>query len=837
MINLFAFKKGGEDFKQLGSSDDSVNTYALFSLLTQRKTEDVFRDVFNVKFSPLENYHFTIFNCSSHELNSFYGQQCVLMDFDIANKNGFLIENSGDITDGLELNANKLMEAITSTGIRPEQITLVSTGLGFHLYFFLAGQEVLLEEDFKLKKSIINSLGFAIETAVNTIYCQDLKVNKYKSLKFRYDKQSFTYRKLSRVPNTVYNETVQGASVLSNNRLHTLSTQPISMEELAQLTQVETAPSYKEPKVVDSFFVEKDNTVFTPDANAVEKGCNFLKWTLANQNKVSEPEWYAMLGLVGRLGDEHQARSKAHNYSREHGNYTVEETDRKLQVALDSAGPRTCVGVQDVWSLSDDPNIGCKGCPYYKKIKTPLYIQGDGRFATQSTGFWNVKEDKHGHLKITTPNYQDLLGYFNHTHPFIVDEASTEIYVYDYSQKHWVRKEREYPKVFSEINMRPQPKESHRKEFKAKVCVTNTIKFDAYRETNFEYINLNNGIYSFRENILYPHNHKFFLLNKLDFDFDQEAQCPNFDTFMEGITQGDNELKTVLIEYMAYALMVSNCNLHKALILYGHTGLNGKSTFVNLLNSLAGVGNYTSIQLKNLGDEKRIIRLKDSLYNVCEEARGKDFRKSLDVVKVLISGGVVEGRRLYCGSSEFKNRSKLILTCNDLPQTEDTSGGFMRRFIIVPFENTFDLNPEFESNLQSEKSGIFNVLIKARKTLLDRGYFIIPQKSIQQSKDYHTRNDHFEAWLEYSVNFIGGERRVACPYARVPYVSSEDMWSNYKDYCEYAKIPVYKILTQWTFKRKLARANKLISRKERRDIGNVYVNIKLKDINNNKYGI
>lgn len=104
---------------------------------------------------------------------------------------------------------------------------------------------------------------------------------------------------------------------------------------------------------------------YTYDTEAIEAGCEFLKASKANPGSMSEPEWYAMLGIVGHLEDGHK---KAHEYSEGHPDYQADVTDAKLEQALASSPPRTCESVDQLWGK-------CKTCPFYGKVGSPISIE------------------------------------------------------------------------------------------------------------------------------------------------------------------------------------------------------------------------------------------------------------------------------------------------------------------------------------------------------------------------------------------------------------------------------------------------------------------------------
>lgn len=105
----------------------------------------------------------------------------------------------------------------------------------------------------------------------------------------------------------------------------------------------------------------------------VVKRCNWVKTYVENQDKASEPEWYAMLGLVPYLthinknGEVIEREKLAHVLSKNHPGYNEEKTYNKyIQASTAQTGPTTCAKLAEIHPER------CKGCPYLGLVKTPL---------------------------------------------------------------------------------------------------------------------------------------------------------------------------------------------------------------------------------------------------------------------------------------------------------------------------------------------------------------------------------------------------------------------------------------------------------------------------------
>lgn len=103
-------------------------------------------------------------------------------------------------------------------------------------------------------------------------------------------------------------------------------------------------------------------------------GCNQIKNILVNAKTLSEPLWFAGLGVAQFCAD---AETAIHMMSEDHDEYTPEATDRKVnQRSVKPTGPITCTYFA---SLAPEH---CEGCPHRGKITTPKQLGKNLRTGT-----------------------------------------------------------------------------------------------------------------------------------------------------------------------------------------------------------------------------------------------------------------------------------------------------------------------------------------------------------------------------------------------------------------------------------------------------------------------
>ena len=467
-----------------------------------------------------------------------------------------------------------------------------------------------------------------------------------------------------------------------------------------------------------------------PDPKGVQEGCDFLKYCYINQATISEPQWYAMLSIVGRLPN---GERLAHEYSKGHEHYSPEDTSFKVGQAIESSGPRKCESIESLWD-------GCKECPNYKSCTSPIMLKSEEFISTKDTGFYDLQINPKSGAERRTPNYDDLVKHFVEQKQYTTLELASIVHTHD--GKKWEDISRNKIHNFAEVNFDPSPSNSMCLEFEAKLKRTNIHPQEWYTCEGF--INFQNGVLEVATNTLLEHSIKYGFKYVLPFDYEPKADCPKFKQFLKEVCLGRGDIMSILVEFMGYCLAGVDPQLgQKALILYGD-GANGKSVFIEVLRALAGQDNYSTLSMGNeINKLENRYQLQGKLFNVSEETPSNAMVES-SVFKSLVSGGEVQARKLYCDAFSMRNYAKIIMACNDLPRSADMSHGMLRRLLIVPFDAVFDKSNRdihIVSKLKDELSGIFNLAMEGFIRFDKQGGFTESATVEKEVSDYVSEND------------------------------------------------------------------------------------------------
>lgn len=606
--------------------------------------------------------------------------------------------------------------------------------------------------------------------------------NKFDDVKF-FDRCRHQYKAMcGKLNQALYMHGLEGTvdvSVFSGARLlrlpNTFNRKPDKPERMAKLINAtielidfDMGEKSGLPKVVEGQHIHPNAFAKFPDPDpiGVQENCEFLKWAYNNQADVTEPQWYAMLSIVGRLPD---GQKLVHDYSRQHPQYDADDTNYKYQQALDASGPRKCENISTLWD-------GCSSCPHWGRCASPITLKSDAYIGTRDTGFYDIIINPKTGAEKRTPNYDDLVKYFTEENDYCTMDIASVVHIYN--GKKWTDISRNVIHNFAETSFDPSPSNNMCSEFEAKLKRTNIRTQDWFQVEGL--INFQNGVLDLKTMEMHSHSPEYGFKYVLPFDYDPSANCPKFEQFLDEVTLEREDIKRVLIEFMGYSLAGVDPQLgQKALILHGD-GSNGKSVFIEILRALAGDDNYSTLSMGNeVNKLENRYQLQGKLFNVSEETPTNAMVES-SVFKALVSGGEVQARKLYCDPFSMRNYAKIIMACNELPRSFDMSHGMLRRLLIVPFNATFtktNRDIHIVTKLKEELSGIFNLAMSGYHRFIKQDGFSDSAVVEQAVEDYVNENDSVQ-------NFIMDE----CMVHKTHVVPVNKLYTSYAFYCEQARL-------------------------------------------------
>jgi len=275
---------------------------------------------------------------------------------------------------------------------------------------------------------------------------------------------------------------------------------------------------------------------------------------------------------------------------------------------------------------------------------------------------------------------------------------------------------------------------------------------------------LQNGILDLRTLKLKPFHPRHFFTYSLGWSWDDSCfETPYWDKLLDLVLGDKEKIKRLLEFYIGYTLSGANTKIFQYfLILYG-SGNNGKSFLLDVVKKMLGEQNYTTKKLSSvLRDELAALSSLEGKLALFSDDEKEDVFINTSLLKELTGGNeTISIRRLYKDPYEKKLVTKLWITTNVIPYTPDTTDGFRRRILLVPFTKKIDKTKAIRDDVGDkamfvkEFPGIVKRCMRLFLSAMDSRTLELPEE-IEQMRDRMCRkSDNVGEWLNDSLVYTG----------------------------------------------------------------------------------
>ena len=285
--------------------------------------------------------------------------------------------------------------------------------------------------------------------------------------------------------------------------------------------------------------------------------------------------------------------------------------------------------------------------------------------------------------------------------------------------------------------------------------VTQWIVVDApelWEHPPLDVLNCKNGLLDIRTRTLHPHSPEHLSPVQIAAAFAPAATCPHIETFVRDVFPMDTQ--KLPFEIAAW-LMLPDASIQKAVLLLGE-GANGKSAWLNLLRTFLGSENVSSLSLHRIeADKFSAARLVGKLCNIGTDLPTAELAGT-SLFKALTGGDAITAERKFEASFEFRPFVRLLFSANSAPRSDDATHGFFRRWLVIPFNRTFDASdPDtvpravLDARLSepAELSGMLNRALNELVTI-QRGSFTESPTTREALNEFRMTTDPLAVWLE-----------------------------------------------------------------------------------------
>jgi P4 family phage/plasmid primase-like protien len=264
-------------------------------------------------------------------------------------------------------------------------------------------------------------------------------------------------------------------------------------------------------------------------------------------------------------------------------------------------------------------------------------------------------------------------------------------------------------------------------------------------------INVLNGILDVATGSLEQHTPEFLSSVQLPVLHDPDAECPAWDKFISETFPKDAQL--LAYEIPAW-LATPDTSIQKAILLLGE-GANGKSTYLAAVGAFIGRDNCAALSLQKIeADRFAAARLVGKLANICPDLPS-DHLSSTSTFKAITGGDPIACEYKYGSSFDLRPFARLVFSANHPPRSGDASHAFYRRWLVVPFDQSFepkdqrsraDLDAELSD--PRELSGVLNRALVALRGIRRRGGFAESRSTRDALAEFQKTTDPLSVWLD-----------------------------------------------------------------------------------------
>jgi P4 family phage/plasmid primase-like protien len=296
-------------------------------------------------------------------------------------------------------------------------------------------------------------------------------------------------------------------------------------------------------------------------------------------------------------------------------------------------------------------------------------------------------------------------------------------------------------------------------------------------------IHVGNGVVdmSVIPHVFKPFSKDYYSFNRCEVEYDPDAECPKFLGDLLG-GQVDKEDVDLLQMWVGMCLMGKNV-FQKILMIHGIGGT-GKGTFVNVISSLIGDKNVTTLRTDHVGG-----RFETGFYHGKTLLHGSDVssaflnNEGVGMLKSLTGGDLMmTEKKGVNGTMQIRGDYNVVTTSNAKLKVkiDGDKSAWARRIMVVGFEKAAVAKPvnDFAEVLMKEEgSGILLWAIrgaeKAVAAMDRRERFPMTEKQRKRVEDLMSESDSIRSFCGESIAVGFGADRI----------TSDDLYQGYLRFC------------------------------------------------------